>query len=111
MLDRGQTPGAADARIESHMWCPNPCHSARSSRGGAGLALVAVLGLASATVAQAGPPGDSITAAICGGHGTVTIPLGRPGEPPGQRRDCPTGCHAMCSRRTAADLLDDGEGD
>lgn len=111
MLDRGQTPGAVNRRTETLMPCFTPCHSTRSSRGGAALALIALLGLANATVAQAGVPGDSITAAICGGHGTVTIPLGRSGEPPCQRRDCPTGCHAMCSRRTAADLIDDGEGD
>lgn len=80
------------------------------SRGGAVLAVIALIGLAS-TAAQGAMPGDGFSSAICGGRGFVTLPFNLPGQLPGPRRECPTGCHAMCSRKTPTDFEADVDGD
>lgn len=72
---------------------------------GALLAFGAVTGLAAGAIPPCPGSGDSITVAICGEHGTTTIPLGR--SPPDQRRDCQGGCHALCHRKDLA--ADDDE--
>jgi len=46
-----------------------------------------------------GGPSGAILIAICGDAGhVIALPMGGGGK---DRRDCPTGCHAMCPRRSA----------
>lgn len=68
------------------------------------LAVAALTGMSAGAVPPCPSPGDSITVALCGEHGTMTIPLGRP--PTDQRRECQGGCHAICHRK---DFCDDEE--
>lgn len=71
---------------------------------GALLALGALISLSAGTLPPDPSAGDSITVAICGQHGTMTIPLGR--SPRDPRQGCQGGCHAICHRK---DFLDRDE--
>ncbi|MES2045803.1 MAG: hypothetical protein V4475_18170 [Pseudomonadota bacterium] len=71
---------------------------------GALFALGALASLSAGALPQDTPAGDSITVAICGEHGTMSIPLGR--SPLDPRQGCQSGCHAICHRK---DLLDRDE--
>ena len=60
--------------------------------------MLAALGLAAAGVpCQAG--GRVLRVALCGGHGSIDLPL--PGKRP-PAPDCAQACHAACPRRTLA---------
>lgn len=105
MFDCGQNRGAPCAysfamhRVDPVAHEPLTPRALMPSRGGAMLAALALIGLAS-TAAQGAMPGEGFSSAICGGRGFVTLPFNLPGQPPGPRRECPTGCHALCSRKT-----------
>jgi hypothetical protein len=72
--------------------------------------MAAAAGLAATPVAAAfaGPAkDDALLMPICGdATHLVVIPL--KGDRPAPGKDCPAGCHAMCSRRLDKD---DGDGD
>jgi len=69
------------------------------------LALGALTGLSAGAVPRQAFADDSITVAVCGEHGTLSIPLGRlPTDP---RRDCQWGCHAVCHRKGVVETDED----